>query len=303
MELNKEIFTIDAPAVAARLCEFIRERQAALQRDRLLVPLSGGLDSSTVLLLCARTAGPENVTALLLPERQGNPQACRFTRLVTRKFNIKTISRNISPILARLGTYDFALSILPSRRLKDWAARKYLQSARENPFLQIMLGQPGPFERKAFARYASKQRVRALVTYFFAEELNLLVVGCAHKSEDLLGLFVKFGVDDIADLMPLKNLYRSQILQIAAHLGVPDEIMARTPNPDIIPGVNDKYMDLVGLPYDTLDLLVYGIEHGLEDTDIAYQLNLPTEKVRQIRDLVRRTEHMRRPSQTVSWEW
>jgi NAD+ synthase len=109
-------------------------------------------------------------------------------------------------------------------------------------------------------------------------------------------------VDDIADLMPLKNFYRSQILQIAAHLGVPDEIMARTPNPDIIPGVNDKYMDLVGLPYDTLDLLVNGIEHGLEDTDIAYQLNLPTEKVRQIRDLVCRTEHMRRPSQTVSWE-
>ena len=51
---------------------------------------------------------------------------------------------------------------------------------------------------------------------------------------------------DAADLMPLKNLHRSQVLQIAAHLGVPDEILARSPNPDIIPGVNDKYMEMLG---------------------------------------------------------
>jgi len=302
MKLNKEIFSIDAPAVTARLCEFIQDRQIAFHRDGILVPLSGGLDSSTVLLLCARAVGPQNVTALLLQEIQGNPQARTYAHLVTRQFNIKTITRNISPILARLGIYNLALSLLPTRRLKGWASRKYLASVQEHLYLQILKGQASPFQRRYSARYASKQRVRSVVTYLLAEERNLLVVGCAHKSEDMLGLFVKFGVDDIADLMPLKNLYRSQILQIAGYLGVPDAIMARTPNPDIIPGVNDKYLDMLGLPSSTLDLLAYGLEHGLEDADIASQLSLPIEKVRQIRELIQQTEHMRNPSQTVSWD-
>ncbi|MGE5642451.1 MAG: hypothetical protein ACM3Y8_05510, partial [Byssovorax cruenta] len=105
-----------------------------------------------------------------------------------------------------------------------------------------------------------------------------------------------------ADLMPLKNLYRSQILQLATFLGVPDVIVNRTPNPDIIPGVSDKYMDILGLSYEVLDLMVYGIEHGFENDDIASQLNQPVEKVGQIRKLVEETEHMRRPSQSLTWE-
>jgi NAD+ synthase len=70
--------------------------------------------------------------------------------------------------------------------------------------------------------------VRAIVTFLIAEEMNYLVAGCAHKSEDMLGLYVKFGVDDSADVMPLKNLYRTQIIQLAAHLGVPESILNRT---------------------------------------------------------------------------
>jgi NAD+ synthase len=140
------------------------------------------------------------------------------------------------------------------------------------------------------------------MTCLVAEEQNRMVVGCAHKSEDMLGLFVKFGVDDSADIMPLKYLYRSQITQLAAFLGVPGVIMDRTPNPDIIPGVSDKYMDILKLPSETLDLILFGFEHGLEDGDIAAQLNLTLQQVQQIRALVQRTEHMRNPSQSIRWE-
>jgi NAD+ synthase len=302
MRLEKELFNIDAPAAIARLRDFINSMRSELHRDGILVPFSGGLDSSTVLLLCAHSIGTENVTALMMPERQGNPLALRYARLVTGQFKIKSITRNISPILSRLGTYDFLLSMLPFRFLQDWVTRNYLRSTGENPFLQIVQGSAAAFQRKGFSRINSKHRVRAVVIYLLAEEMNALVVGCAHKSEDMLGLYVKFGVDDSADIMPLKNLYRSQILQLAAHLGVPGEIIKRTPNPDIIPGVSDKYMDILGLPSETLDLLVYGLEHGLENDDIASQLRLPIEKVAQIRDLVRQTDHMRHPSQSLTWE-
>ncbi len=77
MKLDSSIFKIDAAAYVERLCDFIRERQSTLHREGILVPFSGGLDSSTVLLLCARAVGTDHVTALLMPEIQGNPEAAR----------------------------------------------------------------------------------------------------------------------------------------------------------------------------------------------------------------------------------
>lgn len=67
-------------------------------------------------------------------------------------------------------------------------------------------------------------------------------------------------------------------------------------------GVSDQYMDILGLPYETLDLLAYGVEHGLEDDAIASDLGLPPSKVAGIRTLIERTAHMRNPSQTLTWE-
>ena len=272
-----------------------------MHRDGILVPLSGGLDSSTVLLLCARAVGKERVRALLIPEKQGNPDAVRFARLVTDRFGIETITRDITPVLNRLGIYDWIQARIPLRPVREMVAKAYLRMVRGNPFLEIVHGAADPMKRRGFARINAKHRIRAAVTYLVAEEMNFLVAGSAHKTEGMLGLFVKFGVDDCADIMPLKNLYRSQILQLAAHLGVPDEILRRPPNPDIIPGVSDKYMDLLGLHSNILDLLLYGIERGMKDRDIALRLHLPQKKIREIRLLVVKTRHMRHPSQSLHW--
>ena len=302
MELEKSVLAIDAGAYVERLCGFISTKQVDLHRDGILVPFSGGLDSSTVLLLATRAAGKNHVKALLLPEKQGNPDALAYAQLLLKRFGIDAITRDISPILQYLGVYDFILARIPTRPLRELAAKTYLQVTRENAFLQLTHGQADALQRKGFARINAKHRIRSVVTYLIAEEMNYLVVGCAHKSEDMLGLFVKFGVDDNADLMPLKNLYRTQILQLATFLGVPAEIRERTPNPDIVPGVTDKYMDLLGVSSDTLDLVLYGIEYGLRDDAIAAQLNLPVAKVTDLRDLVTRTSHMRHPSLSLTWQ-
>jgi NAD+ synthase len=302
MKLDSEVFKINTAAYVDRLCEFIRQNKSELNREGILVPLSGGVDSSTVVALCARAVGSAQVTALTMPERQGNPEAAEFSRRVIEQFGVQSLQRDISGILSRLGTYSFILSRIPFRGIQDWASRRYMKSARENPFLQLVKGRASDLERKGFARYNSKHRARLVTEYLVAEEGNYLVVGCAHKSEDLVGLYVKFGVDDNADVMPFKNLYRSHILQLAEFLGVPAEIVRRTANPDIIPGVNDKYVDLLGLPSSMLDLMLYGLEHGMDDSAIAGQLDLPAAKVAEIRDLMRRTEHMRTPSRSLTWE-
>ncbi|HSN10883.1 MAG TPA: hypothetical protein VLS51_02090, partial [Propionibacteriaceae bacterium] len=110
------------------------------------------------------------------------------------------------------------------------------------------------------------------------------------------GLFVKFGIDDAADLMPLKGLYRSHVLQVAALVGVPPEVLGRSPNPEMLPGIDDKYLDVFGVPAPTVDLALWGIEHGLSDADIAADLPISHTKVAELRDAVRFSAHMREPA-------
>lgn len=296
MQLNLEVFTIDPAATCLKIEDFIREKLAELHRDGIVVPISGGLDSSTVASLCAQAVGREKVTGLLLPEKAGNPDAARFAKLLANQLGIRTSVIDISDILAPLGTYKFITNRIPSRTLVKKTIQEFLPDVPHNYFLAQIKGNGNRITRQGMASYYSKHRIRLVVTYKFAEEQNLMVVGCAHKSEDLLGLFSKFGVDDNADVMPLKNLYRSHILQLARYLGVPEEIIQRKPNPDMLPGVEDKYFDILGIPADTCDLILYGIEHGIPTQEIAAQLEVKPELVAEVANLVRITDHMRHPS-------
>ena len=104
-------------------------------------------------------------------------------------------------------------------------------------------------------------------------------------------------MDHNADIMPIRNLYRSQILELAKFLGVPEEIIARTPNPDVMPGINDKYVDILKLDYEKVDLILYALEKNMSSQEIAGQLKLKEEKVVEIKQLINLTDHMRNPSQ------
>jgi NAD+ synthase len=112
----------------------------------------------------------------------------------------------------------------------------------------------------------------------------------------MTGLFSKFGIDNNADIMPLSNLYRTQILQLAKHLEIPEKILSKPPSPDIIPGVDDKYLYLIGLPSEKVDLVLFGLREGMSPEDISEQMNVTLPKVEYIKELEKRSYHMRHPS-------
>lgn len=297
--LDETAFAIDAERYAAVIAKFIAAAVADLSRVGVLVPISGGLDSSVVAALSVRAVGKEAVTGLLLPEKQGNPEAQRYATLIAKSLGIQTHTIDISKALAALGAYDFALARVPGRRLKARLVRTFNHG---NQILEFQRGTESSLVRKGAASNFIKQRMRLVATYKYAEERNLLVCGSAHKSEDLVGLYVKFGVDDAADVMPLKNLYRAQILQLGEHLGLPGDILERSPNPDVIPGVTDKYLDIIGLDSARVDLILLGIERGLKSGEIAAQTGVPEPDVATIAELVRVTAHMRNPSMAPVFE-
>src|SRR5665648_73130 len=214
MTLTPAVFDLDVDAVVPAIERFVRDAMGDLARQGIVVPLSGGLDSSTVLALCARAVGPDRVTALLLPDRKGAPDALRFGRLVADRLGVRTAEVDTTRVNRAAGVYRFLGYRLP-RLLVARIARSRLSGRDESPFVAGLRGTEDPLTRQALAAVNARQRLRMVVTYRYAEQRRLLVVGSAHKSEDLLGLFVQFGADDVADVMPLKGLYRSHILRIA----------------------------------------------------------------------------------------
>ncbi len=296
MKTADDIFKVDAAKTSETIIEFIRRKTAELRRDGCVIALSGGLDSSTVAALCVRALGADKVTALFLPERECPPEAERCARLCRETFGFRMEKIDISKILRRLGTYDFILSRIPGRAARQSLVAAFLKGKKRHPFLEAVLGRAEPITRRGMAASFTKHRIRLVVACKYAEEHNLLLAGAAHKSEDLVGLFVKHGVDDNADIMPLKNLYRSHILQIARHLGVPAVILNRAPNPEMVPGIEDKYRDILGIDSGQVDLLLHGLETNVPISEIAESTGLPEDKVEEMRSLVQATAHMRHPS-------
>ena len=296
LKLTPAVFALDVPATLDKISRFIAGTLADSPREGIVVPISGGLDSSVVAALCVRAVGPAQVLGLMLPERFGNPEAVRFGRMVADHLGLTTRRLNITPILRGVGSFFPFISALAGRERTKPAVHGWMEHrgmTTRSYFLADLRGTLDPTSRRLIANIAVKQRARMLATYRVADEANFLVAGAAHKTEDAVGLFIKYGVDDAADLMPLLHLQRSHILQLADGLELPAEIIGRPPNPDILPGVTDKYVGELGMGYETVDLIIYGSEHGLSAQEIGAQLGIATAAVAELQEIIRLAEWTR----------
>jgi len=300
MKLNSKTLDINCEKASRDIQTFIKNKAKEFKRNGAIFGLSGGVDSTVVAALCARALGKDNVLGLFLPEDEGNPGATEDGRVAAKWLGIKTKLVDITPPLKALSTYDFIFSKIPTRKLKEKATNliyKYFEKKYgENPFFYGLQGTENEFMAKGAAHFKIKHRMRMVVIYFYGESKNLLVVGAANKSEASTGLFCKFGIDHNSDIMPLGNLYRTQILQLAKYLKIPERILNKPSSPDIIPGVEDKYIYITGLPSDRVDLILYGLSQNMKMKDISKELNIPVSKIEYLKSLNERSFHMRNPS-------
>jgi NAD+ synthase len=125
-----------------------------------------------------------------------------------------------------------------------------------------------------------KQRARKMVEYYHADRLGYAVVGTPNRLEFDQGFFVKNG-DGAADLKPLAHLYKTQVYQLAGHLGVPSEIRERRPTTDTYPLEQSQEEFYFALPYREMDLCLYGAVHGIPAGEVAGALSLSVEQVEQ----------------------
>ena len=180
-----------------------------------------------------------------------------------------------------------------SFEIEKYVKKQYetnLKESKESPFLSGMLGNPSPIAKKTSAYYRSKHRMRMITLYFHGELLNYLILGTCNKTEISVGFFVKHG-DSASDFDPLENLYKTQVRQLAQHLGVTQKIITKAPTPDLLPGITDEFA--MGISYETLDLVLFGMENKMANPKIAKQLGIKEEIVDYVQELTCRSQHMR----------
>lgn len=275
---------IDVAAETERTCAALRRQVTdILQRRGVVVGLSGGIDSSVCAALAARALGPNRVLGVLMPEADSAPESLLLGQLVADTLGIPSVVEDIRPALDALGCYarrDAALRTLVPAYGPGWRSKLVIADAAESRIAvsSAVVESPCGEQRKVRLTAAAyraivaatnfKQRVRATVAYYHAERLHFAVAGTPNRLEYDQGFFVKGG-DGAADVKPIAHLYKSQVYQLAVHLGVPGEIVERPSTTDTFSLPQSQEEFYFSVPLEQFDLCLYGRNHGLPPAAIA----------------------------------
>ena len=258
VKLSPEVLRIDALQTDGNITSFVRHYVTEVGASGIVLGISGGIDSATGAAICAKAIGGARVLGLNMPEAETrNDEDIRDAELVAKKFGIDLETVDISQMVKAV--FDGVPSFDLSDRLANGNA---------------------------------KARMRMIVLYYYANRTGRLVVGSSDKSEVMLGYFTKWG-DYGGDIFPLADLYKTQVRQLAVHLGLPARLAEKPSTPNLWPGQTAK--DELGLDYDQLDLALYGLEHFMTVEEIARELGLSTQAVKRIEARWLGSEHKRRP--------
>ena len=292
--LSRTLLAIDAAATAEKIEASIRRTVLQLRRRGVVVALSGGIDSSVVGALAARALGSRRVLGLFMPEADSSPDSLRLGRALATAFNIPTVVEDITGTLTATGCYarrDAAIQSAIPEYHDGYRCKIVLPDIVTQggyPLYRIVVRAPSGEERclrLPLAAYLGivaatnfKQRSRKMLEYYHADRLNYAVTGTPNLLEYDQGFFVKQG-DGAADFKPIAHLYKSQVYQLAEHLGVPDAIRRRRPTTDTYPLEQSQEEFYFGLSLEQTDLCLYARDHGVPPDLVGEATGLTPEQV------------------------
>jgi len=287
-----------------------------LRRRGGVIGISGGIDSSVTLALAVKALGAKNILGVMLPEKDSSGDSKKFALKLAAKFGVKVVEENISSALEGFACYkrrdDAVKRIIPdynpvTDKMKIGIPEEFLNSKMPPVFYVTVIFADGSerSERLPMNEYLQivaasnfKQRSRMSMLYYHAEALHYAVVGTPNKHEVQQGFFVKYG-DGGADVMPIGNLYKTQVYELALALGVPDEIINRTPTTDTYTAEQTQEEFFYQMPFESMDLLWYGWENKYSTNEVASEMDLDIEDVDRIfKNFERKqktTEYLRNP--------
>ncbi|MCP4632508.1 MAG: NAD(+) synthase, partial [candidate division Zixibacteria bacterium] len=249
MEFSIDSLKLDCERETERIINFMKEKVVHdFKRNGAVIGISGGIDSSVVLALSARAFGADKVIGISMPEKESSSVSSPLAEELAGKFGTTYLIEDITTVLEGARTYtkrDDAIRELIPEYKNDWKCKivlpqnllekgglNFFSVAVESPEgKQISKRLPLKHYLEIVAASNYKQRTRMMTLYYHAERNNYAVIGTGNKNEHEQGFFVKYG-DGGADIKPIAHLYKTQVFQLGEYLGVPQDILTRTPTTD-----------------------------------------------------------------------
>jgi len=257
-----------------------------LKRYGAIVGISGGIDSAVCMALATRAFGSDKVIGIMLPEKDSSPESEELALKLASKFGIEVLKEDLTEILSGYRCYErrdeAVRRVFPefnsaSYKMKIGIKQGSLYSNLPSVFYLTIVDKDGNQQEhilpsKDFLQIVAasnfKQRSRMSMLYYHAELRHYSVIGTPNKHEHEQGFFVKWG-DGAADVMPIVNLYKTQVYQLASYLGIPAEIIERTPTTDTYTAEQTQEEFFYQMPFELMDIFWYGFENGYSTKEVA----------------------------------
>ena len=297
-KISCDVLQLDCAAETEKITTALRNVIGRdINRRGAVVGLSGGIDSSVTAALCVRALGKERVLAVLMPEKDSSEDTLCLSRQVADHLKIETVLEDITAVLEALGCYrrrDEAIQSVIPEYAPGYKCKIVLPSViDENRYriFSVVVRSPEGKEIKSrldlnaylqvVAASNFKQRTRKMLEYYHAERKNYAVAGTPNRLEYDQGFFVKGG-DGLADVKPIAHLYKTQVYQLAEYLGIPEEIRTRPPTTDTYSMPQSQEEFYFSLPYDKMDLCLYGRNQGISVEEVAEIVGLSAEQIKRV---------------------
>ncbi len=270
-----------------------------LNRMGGVIGISGGIDSSVSMALAAKALGTENLLAIMLPEHDSSGDSALFAQKLADKFGVNAITENITGALEGFGCYqrrDEAVKrVFPEYDPLKYKMKIGIRSSglytNLPPLFSVTIIDkdgneqskrvPAPELRQIEAASNFKQRCRMSMLYYHAELHHYAVIGTPNKHEVEQGFFVKNG-DGGADVMPIAHLYKTQVYQLAHYLGVPKEIIERTPTSDTYSAEQTQEEFFFQLPFQQMDLLWYAFKNEYDPEEVGNVMGKTVDEIKKV---------------------
>ncbi|MCM2271420.1 MAG: NAD+ synthase [candidate division Zixibacteria bacterium] len=245
---------IDLDKAAATIRRFITGKLLESGLTGYVIGLSGGLDSALAAALAAKAVGNHKLYGLMLPYRVSSKSSLEDARELASHLNIESREIEISPML---DAYFAEVSTADRVRIGNKAARE-----------------------------------RMSILFDFAQARQSLVLGTSNRTEFALGYTTWHG-DSAASINPLADLYKSEVLEIARMVGLPERIITKSPSADLWPGQTDE--EELGITYYTLDkLLIRLLDDGESSVDRLQSEGFALTDISRVVSLVNRNSYKRK---------
>ncbi|MCX7877925.1 MAG: NAD+ synthase [Ignavibacteria bacterium] len=238
------------------LADFIYNEVTKTGFNKVVIGLSGGIDSTVSAYLAARALGHRNVIGILLPYKSSSPDSIKHALLVTEKLKIKSVIINITKAVDSLIETDPEI------------------------------------EKNKVRKGNIIARMRMVSLYDQSAKHKALVLGTGNKTEILLGYTTLYG-DSAYAINPIGDLYKTQVWKLAEYLGCPEEIINKKPSADLWKGQTDE--GELGFTYKEVDrLLYYMVDQRYSDNELT-ELGFRPSFIRRIRKLIQKNQFKRVP--------